>query len=105
MVPTAPYLVPMLYPLSYSPSFSQYFNFICYFIHLDLCGKSTFKSLSKFYSLNHHLEIHLHKNCFLYFLFSNSFSISYVHSREPFSSFIFDCEKSGIEDGYIWMII
>jgi len=33
-------------------------------------------------SLNHYLESHLNKNRSLYFSLSNSFSISYVHSRD-----------------------
>ena len=64
--------------------------------------------LSKSHSLNHHLESHLHKNRFLYPLplhsptaFLNSVRTLESHSRLLFLA----SEKSGIEDGYIWMTI
>ena len=41
-----------------------------------------------------HLESHLHKNRFLYFLLSNSFAKSHAHSKESFSSSIFGLRKT-----------
>jgi hypothetical protein len=51
--------------------------------------ESIFNSLSKSYSLNYHLKSHLHKNHFLNFSLSNSFSICRAYSRKLFSSSIF----------------
>jgi hypothetical protein len=51
------------------------------------------RSFSKFYSLNHRLESYLHKNHFYIFSFSNRFSMSHTHSKQPFSSFIFGQRK------------
>jgi hypothetical protein len=53
-------------------------------------AKSISKNISKFYSLNHHLESHLHKKYFLYLVTFQQLVYFYAHSKEPFSFSIFD---------------
>jgi hypothetical protein len=53
----------------------------------EVCGtgKSISKSLSKFHSLNYHLESYLHKNTFYIFSIFNNLSISCLYYRESFT--------------------
>ena len=66
--------------------------------------ESITKSISKIYSLNHHLESHLSKKTFSIFLCFPTTFLYLMHSLESHShSLSLDSEKSRIHDVYIWI--
>jgi hypothetical protein len=68
---------------------------------VDFPGLSISKSLSKFYSLDHHLESHLHENHFLYFSLSKTF-LFLIRTIENHSRLLYlTRKKSEIKDDYI----
>ena len=65
---------------------------------MTLSELSISNNLSKFYFLNHHLKSHVHKNhspiIFLYLVYNLDSYFRYLSLAS---------EKSGIDDGYIWI--